>query len=110
MVVAGAAPLTVVAGVLPLILLVGNGIGAPVNYVIAGAVLLLFSVGFTTMSKHISNAGAFGRAASSIRSRGASQAERRGRIYAVGIRRVDCYAAHVHAQEATLGPVNAAID
>jgi len=59
MVVAGAAPLTVVAGILPLILLVGNGIGAPVNYVIAGAVLLLFSVGFTTMSKHISNAGAF---------------------------------------------------
>jgi len=59
MVVAGAAPLTVIAGILPLVLLTGNGIGAPVNYLIAGLVLIVFSVGFTTMSHHIKNAGAF---------------------------------------------------
>ena len=59
MVIAGAAPLTVVAGIVPLILLLGNGIGAPSDYIIAGAILVLFSVGFTTMSLQVKNAGAF---------------------------------------------------
>jgi amino acid transporter len=59
MVIAGAAPLTVVAGIVPLILLVGNGIGAPADYLFAGAILILFAVGFTTMSHHIKNGGAF---------------------------------------------------
>lgn len=59
MVIAGAAPLTVVAGIVPLILSVGNGIGAPSDYLIAGAILILFAVGFTTMSHQVKNAGAF---------------------------------------------------
>lgn len=53
------APLTVVTGFLPLILSKGNGLGAPVTFVIAGTLMLLFSVGFTTMTRHVPNAGAF---------------------------------------------------
>jgi len=53
------APLTVVVAFLPLILSEGNGLGAPVTYLIAGALMLVFAVGFTTMSKHVPNAGAY---------------------------------------------------
>lgn len=52
------APLTVVTGMGVMITL-GNGVGAPVTYLIAGALILIFSVGFTAMSKHVPNAGAF---------------------------------------------------
>ena len=58
MVVAAAAPLTVVAAS-PIGMALTNGGGVPANYVIAGVVLLLFAVGFTTMSHHIEDAGAF---------------------------------------------------
>jgi amino acid transporter len=58
LVVAAAAPLTVMAGVAPLAILVG-GIGAPIAYLGAGAVLLLFAVGFMAMTKHTGGAGAF---------------------------------------------------
>ncbi len=44
MVVAAAAPLTVMAGVAPLAIAVG-GIGAPVGYLAAGLVLTVFAVG-----------------------------------------------------------------
>lgn len=57
-VVAFAAPLTVVAGVAPLTLRLG-GIGAPGSYVVAGIVLAFFAAGFTAMSRHVTNAGAF---------------------------------------------------
>ncbi|MBO9112457.1 MULTISPECIES: APC family permease [Rhizobium/Agrobacterium group] len=59
MVVATAAPLTVMAGVSPLIIAFGNGASAPVDVILVGFVMLLFSVGFVEMSKSISNAGAF---------------------------------------------------
>lgn len=59
MVVATAAPLTVMAGVSPLIIAFGNGGAAPVDVILVGLVMLLFSVGFVEMSKSISNAGAF---------------------------------------------------
>jgi amino acid transporter len=58
LVVAAAAPLTVMAGVAPLALAVG-GIGAPVGYLAAGAVLTVFAVAFTAMTKHVNAAGAF---------------------------------------------------
>jgi len=58
LVVAAAAPLTVMAGVGPLALAVG-GIGAPVGYLAAGAVLTLFAVAFTAMTKHVNAPGAF---------------------------------------------------
>jgi amino acid transporter len=57
-VVAAAAPLTVMAGIAPLAILFG-GIGAPVAYLTVGVVLCLFAIGFTAMTPHIRNAGAF---------------------------------------------------
>ncbi|MFE5899065.1 APC family permease [Streptomyces sp. NPDC056488] len=57
-VVSAAAPLTVMAGVAPVAILLG-GIGAPVGYLLAGLTLTVFAVGFTTMSRHVRSAGAF---------------------------------------------------
>ncbi|MFL0284154.1 APC family permease [Mycobacterium sp. SMC-21] len=59
MVVAAAAPLTVIGGNMPLAMGLGNGAGAPVGFVIAALVLLVFSVGFVTMTPHVPEAGAF---------------------------------------------------
>lgn len=59
MVVAMAAPLTVFAGLIPLMLGTGNGIGTPVDFVIVGVVLLLFTVGYSAMTPEVRNAGAF---------------------------------------------------
>lgn len=59
MVVAAAAPLTVVAGTVPIGIAVGNGGGFPTTYVICCAVLMLFAVGFTTMTRHVPQAGGF---------------------------------------------------
>ncbi|MFJ6610899.1 APC family permease [Streptomyces sp. NPDC091289] len=57
-VISAAAPLTVMAGVAPVALMLG-GIGAPVGYLVAGVTLAVFAVGFTTMSRHVRSAGAF---------------------------------------------------
>jgi amino acid transporter len=57
-VVSAAAPLMVMVGVAPLAILIG-GLGAPAAYLCAGLVLATFAVGFTTMSRHVQNAGAF---------------------------------------------------
>ncbi len=59
MVIAAAAPLTVIAGNVPLSVALGNGAGAPVGFVIAAAVLLLFAIGFVTMTPYVREAGAF---------------------------------------------------
>lgn len=53
------APLSVVVGFVPVIIGFGNQLGAPVTYLAAGALILLFAVGFTTMSRHLPNPGAF---------------------------------------------------
>lgn len=57
-VVSAAAPLTVMAGVAPIAIVLG-GIGAPAGYLLAGITLAVFAVGFTTMSRHVKNGGAF---------------------------------------------------
>ncbi|MET7695287.1 APC family permease [Streptomyces sp. NPDC005483] len=57
-VISAAAPLMVLAGVAPYAILVG-GVGAPSAYLLGGLVLTVFAVGFTTMSRHVTNAGAF---------------------------------------------------
>ncbi|WP_327589854.1 APC family permease [Nonomuraea sp. NBC_00507] len=57
-VISAAAPLTVMAGVAPLAIMLG-GIGAPTGYLIAGITLAVFAVGFTTMSRHVRSGGAF---------------------------------------------------
>jgi amino acid transporter len=58
-VVAAAAPLVGMTGAVPVAIGLGNGAGAPGAYLVAGIVLLLFSVGYSTMSHQVSNAGAF---------------------------------------------------
>lgn len=59
MVIAAAAPLTVIGGNMPLGMGLGNGAGAPVGFIIAALVLLVFSVGFVTMTPYVREAGAF---------------------------------------------------
>ncbi|ART72141.1 amino acid transporter [Mycobacterium dioxanotrophicus] len=59
MVVAAAAPLTVVAGTFPIGIAAGNGAAFPASYGVCTVVLLLFAVGFTAMARHIPGAGAF---------------------------------------------------
>jgi len=59
MVVAAAAPLTVIAGTVPIGISVGDGAGFPAMYLLCGAVLGLFAVGFTNMSRHVPSAGGF---------------------------------------------------
>lgn len=59
MVIAAAAPLTVLAGNVPLAVGIGPGVGAPVGFLIASLVLLVFAVGFVTMTPHVKEAGAF---------------------------------------------------
>ncbi|WP_022962005.1 APC family permease [Halopseudomonas pelagia] len=59
MVVATAAPLTVMVANSPLIIMMGNGVAAPVDALVATVIMFLFTVGFVAMSKYITNAGAF---------------------------------------------------
>lgn len=58
-VVAAASPLTGLIGAMPVAILEGNGAGISGIYVLSGLILLLFAVGFITMSKYIKNSGAF---------------------------------------------------
>lgn len=59
MVVAAAAPLGVIGGVVPLGIASGNGAGFPATFIAATVVLLLFAVGFTAMTPYVDEAGAF---------------------------------------------------
>ncbi|MGY0385826.1 APC family permease [Nocardioides sp. WG-D5] len=59
MVVAAAAPLTVIGGGFPLAALLGNGAGVPAMFAIGGVILLFFSVGLSTMSRYVARPGAF---------------------------------------------------
>lgn len=59
MCVAAAAPLTVVAGTQPLVMIYTDNISIPVYYLATGLILVVFSVGFTTMGSFVPNAGAF---------------------------------------------------
>ncbi|MFF3376600.1 APC family permease [Streptomyces sp. NPDC002680] len=59
LVVAAAAPLTAIGGALPVMFAIGNGPGVPAAYLLVAAVLLLFSVGYAAMSRHVVDAGAF---------------------------------------------------
>lgn len=59
MVIAAAAPLTVIGGNVPIAVGSGNGPGAPAGFVIAALVLLVFAVGFVTMTPYVREAGAF---------------------------------------------------
>lgn len=58
LVVAAAAPLAATLGAGPVVFILG-GTNAPVMYLIASLILLLFAIGFATMSKHVTSAGGF---------------------------------------------------
>lgn len=59
MVVSAAAPLTGVAGAMPLAFLLGNGTGVPLTFALLTLVMLAFAAGYVAMSRHVTNAGAF---------------------------------------------------
>jgi amino acid transporter len=59
MVVAAAAPLGVIGGVVPLGLAAGNGAGFPATFVASTIILLLFAAGFTALTPYVEDAGAF---------------------------------------------------
>lgn len=59
LVVSAAAPLTAVAGGVPLAMLLGNGAGIPGTFLLVTLILLMFSIGYVAMARHIRNAGAF---------------------------------------------------
>lgn len=58
-VVAAAAPLVGMTGAVPVAIVLGNGAAAPGTYLVAGLVLLAFSVGYSAMSHQVTNTGAF---------------------------------------------------
>ena len=58
-VISAASPLSVIAGGFPIGIMLGNGAGTPALLLLALLVLLAFSVGYTTMSRHVTNAGGF---------------------------------------------------
>ncbi|MCP2336504.1 APC family permease [Actinomadura rupiterrae] len=59
MAVATAAPITAMVGNVPIAVGFGSGTGAPAGYIVATAVLTVFSVGYVSMARHITAAGAF---------------------------------------------------
>ena len=59
MVISAAAPLTGVAGAMPLAFLLGNGTGIPLTVLLLTLVMLAFAAGYVAMSRHVTNAGAF---------------------------------------------------
>ncbi|WP_372698854.1 APC family permease [Arthrobacter sp. JSM 101049] len=59
MIIAASAPLTVVAGGVTSNYAVSGLLGIPLSFVVLGAVLVLFAVGYLAMSRHVHNAGAF---------------------------------------------------
>jgi amino acid transporter len=58
-VVSAAAPLTAMAGGAPVAMLLGNGPGIPLAYVVVSVILLIFAVGYTAMARHHTSTGAF---------------------------------------------------
>ena len=58
-VIAAAAPVAGMTGAFPVAIVAGDGAGAAGMYVAVGLVLLLFSVGYATMSHYVTNTGAF---------------------------------------------------
>jgi amino acid transporter len=58
LVLAAASPIIGLTGAVPVTMVIGNGLGVTMAYLLIGALLLLFSVGFVLMSRHVTDAGA----------------------------------------------------
>ncbi|MFV0434056.1 MAG: APC family permease [Leucobacter sp.] len=59
MIIAASAPLTVVAGGVTTSFAVTGSLGVPLGFLLIAIILTIFAVGFTAMSRYITNAGAF---------------------------------------------------
>lgn len=59
MVISAAAPLTAMAGGAPVAMLLGNGPGIPLAYVVVTLMLVIFAVGYTTMARFHTSTGGF---------------------------------------------------
>jgi amino acid transporter len=58
LVLAAASPLIGLTGAVPSAMVVGNGLGVTLAYVVVGLILLLFAVGYVAMAHQVTNAGA----------------------------------------------------
>ncbi len=58
-VLATAAPITAMTGNVPIAIGAGNGIGAPAGFLFATVVLVIFTIGYSAMARHITATGAF---------------------------------------------------
>ena len=58
LVLSAASPLIGLTGAIPTAMVLGNGIGAPMAFVLVGAILLIFASGYIAMSRQVTNAGA----------------------------------------------------
>ncbi|MGD9894909.1 MAG: APC family permease [Dehalococcoidia bacterium] len=58
-VIAFSAPLAVVSGYLAVVMALGNGLGAPAAFALAGVILMAFSVGYTELVKTTARPGGF---------------------------------------------------
>jgi amino acid transporter len=58
-VISAAAPLTVIAGVVSSAYAATGVTGVPLAFILLGAILAVFTVGYVTMARHVVNAGAF---------------------------------------------------
>lgn len=59
MIIAASAPLTVVAGGVTTSFAVTESLGVPLGFLLIAAILAVFAVGYTAMSRFVTNAGAF---------------------------------------------------
>ncbi|NLB46151.1 MAG: APC family permease [Microbacteriaceae bacterium] len=59
MIIAASAPLTVVAGGVTTSFAVTESMGVPLGFLLIAAILTLFAVGYTAMSRYVTTAGAF---------------------------------------------------
>ncbi|MFJ6623544.1 APC family permease [Kitasatospora sp. NPDC091335] len=92
-IVAAAAPLSAMAGTVPLAFAFGNGAGVPAAFAAAGLILLCFSIGYTVSAHRTGGNGGFY----------ASVADGLGRVTAVGVG----YVALIAYNCATIGIVGA---
>ena len=59
LVISAAAPLTAVAGGVPISMLLGNGSGIAGSFVLVTAILILFAISYVAMARHVASAGGF---------------------------------------------------
>lgn len=59
MVISAAAPLTGIAGAIPIAMLLGNGPGIPGTFTLMAIIIAIWAVGFVALASRIGNAGAF---------------------------------------------------